>query len=169
MQVLSCPKGIFSSLSRCFALIHTNPLFQSKVCRAGSPSLKKSHNWGDSFWKGLVCHIGLILQQDWKSIRKGGCMEYSLDSVLIWPYLCVCTVLVIVKWSSQSLANSAYHHIHNSGQRTLWFKFRFMLKDMQYYWTKKIYTQKDHTEDKFSILTSIAEFFTKAPIGCTWS
>lgn len=134
MHVLTCPKGIFSSfansLSRCFACsIHYT--YKSSLSKQALLSrvniIKKSHNWGHSFWKRLVCHIRLILQQDRKSIRKGGCMEYSLDSVLIWPYLCVRTLLVIVKWSSQSLANSSYHHIHNSGHRSLWFKFPFML------------------------------------------
>ena len=35
----------------------------------------------------------------------------SLDLVLIWPYLGICTARAVVKWSSRCLAKSAYSHL----------------------------------------------------------
>lgn len=51
----------------------------------------------------------LIYQQDGHlSLRREGARNIPLDSVLIWPYLAICTKRAVVKWSSRSLAESAY-------------------------------------------------------------
>ena len=50
---------------------------------------------------------------NWFSNRTGTsdgreCAQNSLDAVLIWPYLGICTALAVVKWSSRSLVKSPY-------------------------------------------------------------
>ena len=45
-----------------------------------------------------------------RHMTTGGARN-SLDLVLIWPYLGICTARAFVKWSSRCLAKSAYSHL----------------------------------------------------------